>query len=235
LKSNFPKEERTNVKLPLKILHLEDNPNDARLVRDALERESIPCATTCVKTQADFVAALEAGGIDLVLSDFTMPGFDGLSAAEIVLNRWPAVPFIFVSGTLGEERAGEAIKGGATDYVLKDDLVRLAPIVRLAMQNIANPTEGAMEMTKSHNRGMFFLPLDGRWQTETQLMQQTGMGAGTRAVYRDLVDSGFCERKIVPILSQYADAGEFMRMYRATWKMRRAYWKALKQTGIAVR
>ena len=212
---------------PLNILHLEDNLNDARLVRAALEMESIACAISCVKTQADFVATLEAGGIDLVLSDFSMPGFDGLSAAEIVRTRWPAVPFIFVSGTLGEERAGEAIKGGATDYVLKDDLVRLAPIVRLATQDVTDQAGETIEMTKRHNRGMFFLPLDGRWQSEAQLIQQTRMGTGTRAVYRDLANSGFCERKIIPILCDFADGADFMRMYRATWKMRRAYWKAL--------
>jgi CheY-like chemotaxis protein len=213
------------VKSHLNILHLEDNANDAELVLAALERESIACTSTCVKTRSDFVAALEAGGIDLILSDFSMPGFDGLAAAEIAHTRWPAVPFIFVSGTLGEEQAGAAIQRGATDYVLKDDLVRLAPVVRLALDEIADQSGKAIEMTKRHNRGMFFLPLDGRWQTEAQLIQQTRMGSGTRAVYQDLVDSGYCETKIVSILCDSDEGEDFMRVYRATWKMRRAYWK----------
>jgi len=213
------------VKSPLNILHLEDNPNDAKLIRAALETEGIACATTRVKTRVDFVAALEAGGVDLVLSDFSMPGFDGLSATEIVRSRWPDIPFIFVSGTLGEARAGAAIEGGATDYVLKDDLVHLAPAVRHAMEGIIEDAGELHPMTKHHDLGMFCLPVDGRWQTEAQLIGQSQMGNRTGVIYRDLVDAGFCEKKIVPILCDIAEAADFMRLYRATWKMRRAYRK----------
>jgi len=90
------------MKNPLHILHLEDDPRDAALVQSTLEAEGITCATTCVQNRADFVAALERGGIDLVLSDFSLPSFDGLSAVEIVRARWPALPVILVSGSLGE-------------------------------------------------------------------------------------------------------------------------------------
>ena len=71
------------MKSPLHILHLEDDPNDAALIQSTLEAGGIVCATTCVQTQDGFVAALERGGIDLILSDFSLPTFDGLSALKI--------------------------------------------------------------------------------------------------------------------------------------------------------
>jgi PAS domain S-box-containing protein len=138
------------MKFPLHILHLEDNPRDAALVQSTLEAEGIACATICVQNRADFVVALEHGGIDLVLSDFSLPAFDGLSAMETVRAQWPAIPVILVSGTLGEERAIEALKCGATDYVLKERLGRLAPAVRRAMQEVESraknrQTEAALQ------------------------------------------------------------------------------------------
>jgi len=129
------------MKSPLHILHLEDDPNDAALVQSTLEAGHITCATTCVQNRADFVAALERGGFDLILSDFSIPAFDGLSAMAIVRARWPELPVILVSGTLGEERAIDALKGGATDYVLKTHLTRLVPAVRRAMQEVAEHFE----------------------------------------------------------------------------------------------
>jgi two-component system, cell cycle sensor histidine kinase and response regulator CckA len=124
------------MKIPLRILHLEDNPQDIALVQSALEADGIVCATTCVQTHGEFVAALERGGIDLILSDFTLPTFDGLSALKIAHARWPDIPLIFVSGTLGEERAIDSLKSGATDYVLKEHLNRLVPAVHRALQDI---------------------------------------------------------------------------------------------------
>jgi signal transduction histidine kinase len=87
------------------------------------------------------VAALEEGGVDLILSDFSLPSFDGLAAAEIVRTRWPQIPLILVSGTLCEEQAVDSLKGGATDYVLKQRLFRLVPAVRRAMQEVAQRAE----------------------------------------------------------------------------------------------
>ena len=129
------------MKSPLHILHLEDDPNDAALVQSTLEAEGITCATTCVQNRDDFVAALERGGIDLILSDFSLPAFDGLSAIAIARAGWPDLPFILVSGTLGEELAIDSLKSGATDYVLKDHLSRLAPAVRRAMQEVEERAE----------------------------------------------------------------------------------------------
>ncbi|MGA3172716.1 MAG: response regulator [Chthoniobacteraceae bacterium] len=129
------------MKTPLHILHLEDDPADAGLIQSTLEREGISCATTRVQTRDEFIAELEFGGFDLILSDFSLPAFDGLSAVEIAHARWPDLPIILVSGTLGEERAIDALKSGATDYVLKDRLMRLAPAVRRAMQEVEERIE----------------------------------------------------------------------------------------------
>jgi CheY-like chemotaxis protein len=133
--------EKNRLKSPLHILHLEDDPADAALIQSTLEADGIPCKTTRVQNRDEFVGALEKGGLDLILSDFSMPGFDGLSAAELVRAKWPAIPFIIVSGTLGEERAIDALKSGATDYVLKERLSRLAPAVRRAMQEVEERAE----------------------------------------------------------------------------------------------
>ena len=124
------------MKSPLHILHLEDDPNDAALIQSILEAEGITCAITCVQNHDDFVAALAHGGIDLILSDYTLPAFDGMSALKIAQIKWPAIPVIFVSGTLGEERAIDSLKNGATDYVLKERLGRLVPAVRRALQEV---------------------------------------------------------------------------------------------------
>jgi two-component system, cell cycle sensor histidine kinase and response regulator CckA len=127
--------------LPLHILHLEDDPNDAALIRSTLEAEGIKCSVTCVQNHDDFVTVLDHGGIDLILSDYSLPSFDGLSAARIVHSKWPAIPLILVSGSLGEERAIDSLKNGATDYVLKQRLARLVPAVRRAMQEVEQRAE----------------------------------------------------------------------------------------------
>jgi PAS domain S-box-containing protein len=119
---------------PLHILHLEDNLKDASLVEAFLETEGISCNVTCVSRRNEFCAALGQPLLDLILSDFTMPGFDGLSALEIARKARPEVPFIFLSGTIGEELAVEALKEGATDYVIKDRMTRLPVAIRRAMR-----------------------------------------------------------------------------------------------------
>jgi len=125
----------------LHILHLEDDPTDAALVQSTLKAGGITCATTRVQNRADFVAALERDGIDLILSDFSLPAFDGFSSLKIARARCPDIPFILVSGTLGEELAIDSLKRGATDYVLKERLSRLVPAVHRAMQEVKERVE----------------------------------------------------------------------------------------------
>src|ERR1700744_3943334 len=121
------------MRLPLRILSLQDDPKDAELVQETLESDDITCEITRVETEADFIASLEEAGFDSILAAYTLPSFDGLSALKIARQSWPQVPFIFVSGTLGEEVAIEALKIGATDYVFKTRLSRITPSVHRAL------------------------------------------------------------------------------------------------------
>ena len=116
----------------LQFVLLEDNASDAELIQLELARNGLKVQWRHVASEKDFRAALVAAP-DLVLADYTLPGFDGLAALKIVLQQRADVPFIFVSGSLGEERAIEALKSGATDYVLKDRLQRLPAVVNRAL------------------------------------------------------------------------------------------------------
>jgi PAS domain S-box-containing protein len=126
---------------PLRILSIEDDPKDAELIQDLLETEGVACEVTRVDTQAALLASVEQGGIDLILADYSLPSFDGLSALKLAMKACPDVPFIFVSGTLGEEVAIEALKIGATDYVLKTSLSRLVPSVLRALREATQKAE----------------------------------------------------------------------------------------------
>src|SRR5262245_60477027 len=118
---------------PLRVLHLEDNVGDAELVQAALESDGAAVDVTRVDRQNDFRVALTQR-FDVILADNTLPDFDGLSALRLAAELCPHVPFIFVSGTLGEEVAIEALKRGATDYVLKERLSRIGPSVQRALR-----------------------------------------------------------------------------------------------------
>ena len=125
----------------MRILYLEDDPKDAELVQASLEAEGIVCVLTRADTQSGFIAFLRQGGFDLILADYTLPLFDGISALRIAQETCPEVPFIFVSGTMGEELAIEALKQGATDYVFKTRLSRIAPSVRRALREAEERSE----------------------------------------------------------------------------------------------
>jgi signal transduction histidine kinase/FixJ family two-component response regulator len=125
----------------LRVLHLEDDPKDAELAQEMLEAEGFACQVTRVDTRVDFCASLERNDFDVILADYTLPAFDGLSALRIASEVRPAVPFIFVSGTLGEEVAIDALNIGATDYVLKTRLSRLVPSVVRALREAVERAE----------------------------------------------------------------------------------------------
>ncbi len=126
---------------PLRILCLENDLADAELVQETLEADGIACELTRVEAEGEFRAALQRGGFDLILADYTLPAFDGLSALRIVRQQLVDVPFIFVSGTLGEEVAIDALKMGATDYVFKTRLSRLVPAIHRAMREAGERVE----------------------------------------------------------------------------------------------
>lgn len=117
----------------LKILIAEDSPADAELMVAQLRREGFVPDWKRVQTEADFLAEL-AKQPDIVLSDYAMPGFSGLRAAELTRANHTNVPFILISGTVGEDAAVDAMKHGATDYLLKDRIARLGAAVERALE-----------------------------------------------------------------------------------------------------
>src|SRR5688572_11977842 len=125
---------QTASKNSIRILLLEDNTTDADLVAHVLRRGGIAFSLEHVDTKSAFVQQIEEFLPELILSDFSLPSMDGHTALEIARNKCPDVPFIFVTGTLGEEVAIETLKQGATDYVLKQRLSRLVPSVHRALR-----------------------------------------------------------------------------------------------------
>jgi len=150
---------------------LEDSATDAELELRTMRKAGIDCVSQCVETEAAFRAALNEFVPDFILSDFTLPGaFDGMMALSIVRQQHPDIPFIFVSGTIGEETAVEALKHGATDYVLKDNLARLVPAVRTALREAderkkRRQAEDALRETKNRLASILSSLKDVVWST----------------------------------------------------------------------
>ncbi|MCB0281249.1 MAG: response regulator [Calditrichae bacterium] len=117
----------------ISILHLEDVETDAELIQDKIKEDSPDFIFKTVDSRDDFVSALDLFKPDLVLSDFSVPGISGKIALDIVGQKQPDLPVIIVTGTLDEETAVELMKAGAADYILKDNLARLVPAVKNAL------------------------------------------------------------------------------------------------------
>jgi len=131
---------------PLRILHLEDSDLDAELIEAELDNLGHPVVIERVITRDGFAAAAVAGRHDIILADYVLPTFDGVSALGIARQQCPDTPFIFCSGTLGEEVAVEALKNGATDYVTKQRLDRMCrTIVRALAEARAREDKRAAE------------------------------------------------------------------------------------------
>ena len=119
---------------PLRILFLEDNPNDAEMARRQLYKEKIVFDHETVETEADFRRALRDFVPDLIVSDYVMPAFDGMRALEIARSHPERIPFIVLTGSINEETAVACLKAGADDYVLKEKLTRLPFAVREVLE-----------------------------------------------------------------------------------------------------
>lgn len=113
----------------LKVLHLEDNPLDAELIRHELEKHNIACSITRIYTQEEFTQALDTGPVDVILSDSSLPTFDTVTALKMTRERWPELPFIFVSGSFSPHLRGRVFREGATDYISKNNLPKLAQVM----------------------------------------------------------------------------------------------------------
>src|SRR5215203_3608294 len=144
----------------LRILILEDVPMDAELVEYELERARIPFAARRVDSRDEFLRELETFQPDLILSDYTLPQFDGMTALSLARERAPSIPFLIVTGSVNEETAVGCMKAGATDYLLKSNLARIGPAIEGALARVRSRTEKsraeeALQRSEANLRAIF--------------------------------------------------------------------------------
>ncbi len=143
------------MKKDIRILLLEDNLADAELVRYALRDGGLNFTMSRVDSKAQYLKEVDENPPDIVLLDYALPDFDGFTALTIAQEKYPDIPFIFVTGTLGEEVVIEMLKSGATDYVLKTRLSRLVPAVQRALREAGDRAERRRteeRLRKSHEQ-----------------------------------------------------------------------------------
>jgi PAS domain S-box-containing protein len=151
---------------PLRLLIVEDNPDDAELMIYSLQRNGINPTCTRVETAAELLSALTTEAWDAVLSDYTLPEFGAVAAIEIIHAVDPDMPVLVVSGTVGEEKAVETMRAGASDYVLKDNLVRLGPALDREVREAQNRrartnADAALRASELRYRRLFEAAQDG--------------------------------------------------------------------------
>ena len=144
---------------PLRILHLEDDPDFVSLVSDMLREEGLPAEMTSTQNFQSFISALHDNAFDLILADYSLPTCNGLQALHAVREKDPNTPFVLISGTIGEHAAIECLRCGATDYVLKNKLERLAPTVRRAVKEAEERSHRQRAETELIKREKYFRTL----------------------------------------------------------------------------
>jgi len=153
-------EQAESLPRPLRVLHIEDNDNDAELARALLEEDGMEVAIHRVMKPDDIETALRGGDCDIILADYSLPAYDGFAALQLHNETLPDVPFVFFAGTMGEDFAIDCLRKGATDYVLKERPQRLAASVRRAMQEAAErrqrrETERALAASEMRYRALY--------------------------------------------------------------------------------
>jgi len=159
----------------LHILIVEDNPGDAELIAECLLEAGLSFVHRRVETERDYLRELEEFKPDVILSDYRLPQFDGITALRLAFERYPFIPFIIVSGVLEDEMAVELLKSGAADYILKDKIARLGAAVRNALSLKAAKEEKARaeeELLKSYRE------LERRVQERTSELSKANEALG---------------------------------------------------------
>ena len=157
----------------VRVLLTEDVPADAELEVRELRRAGLRFTHRVVDREESFAQALREFAPDVILSDFSMPGFDGMAALAIARELAPDTPFVFVSGTIGEEYAIRALKNGATDYVLKNNLVRLPAAVERALvesreRRAKRRAEAELEIARERLTSIFTSLPDMLWSIDAR-------------------------------------------------------------------
>jgi two-component system cell cycle sensor histidine kinase/response regulator CckA len=189
----------------LKILILEDSPSDAKLIERELKDAKLSFTSKRVDDREDFIKDLLSSPPDLILSDYSMPLFDGMTALRLVKQHRPEIPFIVVTGAINEETAVACIKSGAEDYVIKSHLGRLGPAVqsaiqkKQAMQEKLKAEEALLESEKRYRRlfesaqeGILLLDAETGTLSDANPFSLNLIGAAKKDVLgMNLLDAGF--------------------------------------------
>jgi diguanylate cyclase (GGDEF)-like protein/PAS domain S-box-containing protein len=215
----------------LRVLIVEDQPTDAELLQYDLRRAGLEFTARRVETQQAFEDALKEFEPDLILSDFSMPSFDGLSALGVAQDRAPGTPFIFVSGTIGEDRAIDALKRGATDYVLKDRPKRLKSAIERALieakeRAALRESQQALESSEKRFRSFMqhvparasIMDLQGRYVLVNENWERTAGRAAHEVLGRSYEEVLRPDRAaaLAPFLREVVDGGKAIsRIFRA--------------------
>ncbi|HEY1662776.1 MAG TPA: response regulator [Verrucomicrobiae bacterium] len=138
------------LKHPVHVLHLEDDENDRILVQEMIKADGLNCDFLSVQTRSDLESALRNRKFDIIISDYSMPSFNGMSGLMTAREMSPETPFLFFSGTIGEESAVESLRNGAVDYVIKSRPQRLLPAIRRALRNVEE--KALLQQTEQKNR-----------------------------------------------------------------------------------
>lgn len=155
---------------PLRFIHLESSPADADLISATLRNAGIPCQPTRAQTREEFLAALRQDGCSLILSDTSVPGFDGAAALALTRALHPDMPFLFVTHTQGEELAIDLMQRGATDYIFKQRLGRLVPSIKRTLRDL--------EVRLERRRAEDALRVSEKQFRQAQKMEAVGRLAG---------------------------------------------------------
>jgi DNA-binding NtrC family response regulator len=159
----------------LRILLLEDDRDDAVLIEQTIVQAGVECAVTLVQTEAIFIDALRRDEFDVILVDYSLPRFDGLSAIEEATRRRPETPLILVSGAIDEDLAIQTLKVGASDYVLKSRLDRLVPVIMRCLREsrfTRRLLRGIAQATADITRTVERLEADGDMKRSTVAGEQ---------------------------------------------------------------
>ena len=160
----------------MRILHLEDNPRDAELIQHRVERGRLDCEIVQVRNRDEFEAALESSSFDLILTDYSLAGYDGLSALRAARERQPDAPVIIVSGTIGEDEAVKCLHAGAQDYLLKARLERLVPAIERALEEASEHrrrqrAEVVLRESEERHRLLFQANPMAMWVFDTETLR----------------------------------------------------------------
>jgi diguanylate cyclase (GGDEF)-like protein len=214
-----------NVAEPLRVLMVEDDANDAELELYALRRAGLRVDSRVVSVEHDFRNQVPAFRPHVILSDFSMPSWDGMSALDTAREVCPEVPFIFVSGTLGEEYAIRALKNGAVDYVLKTNLVRLPAAVERAVQDARDraarrSAESELDEARIRLHSIFSTVDDVLWSVTLPSMRLAYVSPSAELLFGRPIEALMAEPRM---MAQLVYAQDALRVEEA--------WGGLRENG----